>query len=76
MASQGRAPDRRVPHRSVPFPVHSNAAHRSALTPLGVADEYNCLREGEVFCQIQDNEDAEPRVVLADVIVCRAPACE
>ncbi|WVQ80183.1 hypothetical protein IAT38_002288 [Cryptococcus sp. DSM 104549] len=41
---------------------------------IGIADESGLLKEGEVFCQFQENDDAPPRVVVHEVLVCRAPA--
>lgn len=38
---------------------------------LGVADDYDCLAEGEVFVQL---DDGLPRVLEGQVIVCRAPS--
>jgi RNA-dependent RNA polymerase len=32
------------------------------------------LKEGEVFCQFQQDDDHQPRVVVSEVLVCRAPA--
>ena len=42
----------------------------------GVADETGTLKEGEVFCQYQENDESMPRVVVSEVLVCRAPARE
>ena len=42
----------------------------------GIADESGTLKEGEVFCQFQESDEIEPRVVMTEVLVCRAPACE
>lgn len=42
----------------------------------GIADETGTLKEGEVFCQYQEDDDHEPRVVVSEVLVCRAPACK
>ncbi|WWC93489.1 hypothetical protein V866_000324 [Kwoniella sp. B9012] len=42
---------------------------------IGIADETGTLKEGEVFCQFQENEEgSKPKVVLGEVLVCRAPA--
>ncbi|WVW85521.1 hypothetical protein I302_107559 [Kwoniella bestiolae CBS 10118] len=44
---------------------------------IGIADETGTLKEGEVFCQFQENEEgSKPKVVLGEVLVCRAPACD
>lgn len=42
----------------------------------GVADETGTLKEGEVFCQYQESDGSMPRVVVSEVLVCRAPARE
>ncbi|AFR96691.2 RNA-dependent RNA polymerase 1 [Cryptococcus neoformans C23] len=41
---------------------------------IGIADETGTLKEGEVFCQFQENDDSPPKVVVNEVLVCRAPA--
>ena len=41
-----------------------------------ISDETSLLSEGEVFCQFQENEEMEPRIIQSEVIVCRAPACK
>ncbi|ORX38450.1 RNA dependent RNA polymerase-domain-containing protein [Kockovaella imperatae] len=43
---------------------------------IGIADESGMLKEGEVFCQYQDEGQAKPVIVQSEVLVCRAPACE
>jgi len=43
---------------------------------VGVADESGTLKENEIFCQFQETEEMEPRVVSGQVLICRAPACE
>ncbi|WVQ95053.1 hypothetical protein IAU59_002145 [Kwoniella sp. CBS 9459] len=43
---------------------------------IGIADESGTLREGEVFCQFQEDEQTPPRIVINDVLICRAPACD
>ncbi|WVR09517.1 hypothetical protein IAU60_006585 [Kwoniella sp. DSM 27419] len=43
---------------------------------IGIADETGTLKEGEVFCQFQEDEKSAPHVVVNDVLVCRAPACD
>jgi RNA-dependent RNA polymerase len=49
---------------------------RRRLTKPGVADETGTLKEGEVFCQYQESDEKPPRVVVSEVLVCRAPACK
>ncbi|WWC90607.1 uncharacterized protein L201_005543 [Kwoniella dendrophila CBS 6074] len=42
---------------------------------IGIADESGLLKEGEVFCQFQENEEgSKAKVVMGEVLVCRAPA--
>jgi hypothetical protein len=41
-----------------------------------VADETGTLKEGEVFCQYQQDDKSQPRVLVSEVLVCRAPACK
>ncbi|WVF67576.1 hypothetical protein IAT40_002334 [Kwoniella sp. CBS 6097] len=41
---------------------------------IGIADETGTLQEGELFCQFQEDENTPPRIVLNDVLICRAPA--
>ncbi|TYJ52353.1 hypothetical protein B9479_007047 [Cryptococcus floricola] len=41
---------------------------------IGIADETGTLREGEVFCQYQENDGTPPKIVTDEVLVCRAPA--
>lgn len=43
---------------------------------VGIADETGTLKESEVFCQFQENDESPPKVVVNEVLVCRAPACE
>lgn len=43
---------------------------------VGIADETGTLKEGEIFCQFQENDESPPKVVVNEVLVCRAPACE
>lgn len=49
-------------------------ASQAQLIVLGVADETGTLKEGEVFCQYQENDDSQPTIVKSEVLVCRAPA--
>jgi RNA-dependent RNA polymerase len=71
MESKTAALTRCLPDWSVAF---RGLRHVSDYT--GVADETGTLKEGEVFCQYQENDDSMPRVVVSEVLVCRAPACE
>jgi len=43
---------------------------------LGIPDELEILKEGEVFCRYQNPDDSEeePQVVTGTCIICRAPA--
>ncbi|ODO01343.1 hypothetical protein I350_06162 [Cryptococcus amylolentus CBS 6273] len=41
---------------------------------IGIADETGTLREGEVFCQYQENDGTPPKIVTDEVLICRAPA--
>ncbi|KAK8854698.1 hypothetical protein IAR55_003437 [Kwoniella newhampshirensis] len=41
---------------------------------IGIADETGLLEEGQVFCQFQESDDTKPRIVVNEVLVCRAPA--
>ncbi|WWD19157.1 hypothetical protein CI109_103615 [Kwoniella shandongensis] len=41
---------------------------------IGIADETGLLEEGQLFCQFQESEDSEPRIVVNEVLICRAPA--
>ncbi|OCF31540.1 RNA-dependent RNA polymerase 1 [Kwoniella heveanensis BCC8398] len=43
---------------------------------IGIADETGTLQEGEVFCQFQEDGNMAPRIVVNDVLICRAPACD
>lgn len=43
---------------------------------VGVADELGTLKEGEVFCQFKEPDTPEARIVVSEVLVCRAPARE
>lgn len=41
---------------------------------LGVADDYNCLAEGEIFVQLNPGDHKPPRILEGRVIVCEAPS--
>ncbi|WWC63397.1 uncharacterized protein I303_105997 [Kwoniella dejecticola CBS 10117] len=44
---------------------------------IGIADETGLLKEGELFCQFQENEEgSKAKLVRGDVLICRAPACD
>ncbi|WRT68501.1 uncharacterized protein IL334_005477 [Kwoniella shivajii] len=43
---------------------------------IGSADESGTLKEGEVYCQFQEGDDSPAKIVVGDVLVCRAPACD
>ncbi|ODN90833.1 RNA-dependent RNA polymerase 1 [Cryptococcus wingfieldii CBS 7118] len=41
---------------------------------IGISDETGILKEGEVFCQFQENDETPAKVVVNEVLICRAPA--